>query len=88
MPEDGVERVLYLISEKQRVGLSINRGHWSESVPVFISKNLRTIQTTIRTEGAPTLRANGTRLQPSIDKYGRYVYQLPQSDEVKVEVRM
>ena len=102
IPEDGVQRCLYLISDKQRIGLSINRGHWSETVPVSISKNLHVVQATVQTggksveliferlkgKGSPTVRANGTRLQPTIDKYGRYVYQLPSNEEVKVEIRI
>ena len=43
VPNDGTNRNFYLITDKKRVGVAIDGGHWSESVPMKVDKNLRHI---------------------------------------------
>ena len=101
IPDDGVSRVLYLVSDKVRAGVSINRGHWSGTVPVRVSKDLKNVQLTVAGakgvtltferlagKGAPSVKAGSRTLRPVRDAYGRYHYTLPDGEAVSVTVRI
>jgi len=102
IPEDGVSRSLYLVSDARRVGLSIDRGHWSDARPVRVDKGLSQIvlpvdaggkQVTLTVEAlrgkcAPSVRCAGKRVVPVKDRYGRWNYALPAGPSLEVEVRI
>ena len=99
IPEDGVSRNLYLVTDDQRVGISIDRGHWSSDVPVRVGKTVRRIWIPVRTDGKevtltidplqgmrpPVVRCGGKRLPSRKDRYGRWQYSLSASS-TEVEI--
>lgn len=100
IPEDGVSRSLYLVTDDRRVGIAIDRGHWSADTPVCVRRDQSRITLPVETGGktvtltidplrdmrAPLVRAAGKRLQPRKDRYGRWLYTLPSDGSVAVEV--
>lgn len=100
IPEDGVSRSLYLVTDDRRVGIAIDRGHWSADTPVCVRRDQSRITLPVETGGktvtltidplrdmrAPLVRAAGKRLQPRKDRYGRWLYTLPADGSVAVEV--
>jgi len=102
LPEDGVSRSLYLVSDKLRIGLSIDRGHWSSTIPVQVKENLSRLTLTVDADAlpvtltldpirgriAPKLRCNGRRITPTRDPSGRLRYLLPADDKVTLEISL
>jgi hypothetical protein len=100
IPEDGVSRSLYLVTDDRRVGISVDRGHWSAESPVRVLRDQSRMTVPVETGGksvtltidplrkmqTPVVRAGGKRLQPRKDRYGRWLYTLPEGDSVTVEV--
>jgi len=100
IPEDGVSRSLYLVTDDRRVGIAIDRGHWSADTPVCVRRDQSRITLPVETGGktvtltidplrdmrAPLVRAAGKRLQPRKDRYGRWLYTLPADGSVAVDV--
>ena len=99
-PEDGVSRSLYLVTDSRRVGISVDRGHWSADTPVRVRRDQSRMTLPVETGGktvtltvdplrdmrAPLVRAAGKRLQPRKDRYGRWLYTLPEDGSVAVDV--
>ena len=100
IPEDGVSRSLYLVTDDRRVGIAIDRGHWSADTPVCVRRDQSRMTLPVETGGktvtltidplrdmrAPLVRAAGKRLQPRKDRYGRWLYTLPADGSVAVDV--
>ena len=100
IPEDGVSRSLYLVTDDRRVGISVDRGHWSAESPVRVLRDQSRMTVPVETGGksvtltvdplrkmqAPVVRVGGKRLQPRKDRYGRWLYTLPEGNSVTVEV--
>ena len=89
VPEDGVSRSLYLLDDKRRLAVSIDRGHWSSVVPVEVGKDLSRMRLTVedgadatlrieclKGKAAPKVRCGGKILKPARDRYGRWCYTL------------
>ena len=43
VPDDGVDRSLYIVTDKKRMGISIDLGHWSDSMPMKVSKDFKQV---------------------------------------------
>ena len=101
IPEDGVSRSLYLVTDDRRVGIAIDRGHWSADTLVCVRRDQSRMTLPVETGGkavtltvdplredmrAPLVRAAGKRLQPRKDRYGRWLFDLPADASVTVEV--
>lgn len=101
IPEDGVSRSLYFVTDDRRVGLSLDHGHWSSDVPVRADKTLSRLWLSVvdmggkevtltidplRAMHAPIVRAGGKRIKPRKDHYGRWLFPLPDGSSQAVEV--
>ena len=99
VPADGVNRRLYLVSGKIRSGISLDRGHWSETEAVRVGKNLRRVdltvsgakQATLTVErlagrGVPSVRVAGRTVRPVKDVRGAYRFALPEGENLPLTV--
>ena len=94
IPEDGVSRSIYLIKDNLRVGISIDKGHWSTTEPVQVDAKLKRVilpvdeecrtltVDPIRGHLRPVVHCGGRRLKASRDRYGRYCYAVPAGGQV------
>ena len=100
IPEDGVSRSLYFVTDDRRVGLSLDCGHWSSDVPVRVNKTLSRLWLSVDTGGkevpltidpiremrAPIVRVGGKRVTSRKDHYGRWLFSLPGGSSRTVEI--
>lgn len=93
VPEDGVSQRIYLVSDARRIGITLDKGHWSSTDPVTVKADFSTCRLPVVSDGQPVtltlealkgrltprVRCAGRTLKPTRDRYGRYCYLLPQA---------
>ena len=103
IPEDGVSRRIYIVSDALRAGISLERGHWSAEVPVVVEKDLSAVRLSVlsdaeapailrfeclKGEAVPAVRCGGKSLPAAQDRYGRYCFTLPEGAWAEVDIRL